>query len=442
MADETKTQSELNAEVAAKVAAQDIVSTTSKPEELQAATDALDSLASAKDPEKIAAAEAEKTAADEAAAKIAAAEAEKSTDPAVKKAAEEAAARAEVSKRADDYFKDAPALPEKSSPKATESFNYVKVKAVQDIAARDAEIEKLKKDLAELTEKAIAALTPELEKELNDHRTFRSKIDVEADPKFKSFDKTVKDSQEFIYAQLRKSPAVDEDVIKEIQKHGGPEMVKLDKLFAAANDPTLQRLVESKIADIEMAKFNKTQAINFTKENLATYIKEREEQYGKATTAHTEATRAVLTPIVAQLEWLAVRKAEAGADEATKKSVEEHNQFTAKTKRELEAAIQDDSPQMRAVLITGMAQLFNLQRVHESLVASTKAKEAALQKSLDEANTQVARFKKASTSRLRDTNSLAGGGVPKTKDNYDLKAGDALDAIGKQIADERAAKGQ
>jgi hypothetical protein len=440
MADETKTQAELNAEVAAKVVAQDIVSTTSKPEELQAATDALDSLAAAKDPEKIAAAEAEKTAVDEAAAAKAAAEAEKSTDPIIKKAAEEAAARAEVSKRADDYFKDAPALSEKSSPKATESFNFVKIKAVQDISARDAEIDKLKKEVETLTERSKAALTPELEKELNDHRTFRSKLDVEADPRFKAFDKTVKESQEFIYAQLRKSPAVTEDVIKEIQKYGGPENVKLDKLFAAAADPTLQRLVESKIADIEMAKFNKSQAVTAAKENISQYVAAREEQYKKSSTAHTDATRSVLTPIVAKLEWLADKKAEAGADEAAKKSVEEHNQFAAKTKQELEAAILDDSPQMRAILITGMAQLFNLQRIHEASVVKT----ATLQKSLDEANAQVARFKKASTSRLRDTNSTAPGGVPKPseKDRFNMRADDALDAIGKQIMEEKAAKGQ
>jgi hypothetical protein len=446
MPDDTKLENppadpvEHNKEIAQKLAAQDISgqSTAAKDIDITPSLEALDNLAKQKDPAEIAKAEAARKEAEEKAA------AEKlKDDPEAAKAAEQAAKekaeREAALKQADDYFKDSPQLPANASPKSSEAFSSIKIRAAQEISKRTAENEALRKQVQELEEKTKNPLTPEVENELKELRNFRAKIDIEADPKWNEFNVQVKNAQEFIYAQLKKSPVVTDAVIKEIQKYGGPENVNLDKLFEAAKDPMMQRLVESKIAEIETAKFNKEQAIRSAKENVQQYVAERETQWKKAASAHTDSTLQVLQPLVKSLPWFTEKSVEAGADESAKKSVEEHNAFIKETREQLQEAIRDDSPQMRATLLIGMIQLFNLQRVHEA----TSAKLQAAEKALAEATEKLGRFNKASTTRLRDTNSPPSGSLPKPekKDNFDVRASDALDSIAKQIMEEKAAKG-
>lgn len=347
------------------------------------------------------------------------------------------AERAAASKRSEEFFKDSPALPQGSSPKASEAFSAIKIKAAQEISARESELEETRKKLAEAEAKLSAAPDPAVQKELEDHRQWRAKLDVDADPKFKEFDKQVAASHEFIYAQLKKSPAITAEVIDQIKKLGGPENVNLDKIFASVQDSTLQRIVESKVADIEMLKFNKEQAISSAKKNIDQYIEEQRKSYAQNVGAHNDATKARFSELTKKLTWFADKSVDSKADEPARKSAETHNKFVADTKQQLDAALQDDSPEMRAIMLTGMAQLIYLQRVHES----AKAELTATKKELVEAKIQLEKFTGASVSRLRETGARPGGNIAAApKENWNSHAGDALDAIARQITEERARK--
>lgn len=348
------------------------------------------------------------------------------------KAAEEAAAR----ESADKMFKDSPQLPPGSSPKASEAFSSIKIKAAQEISAREAELETLRKEKAALEEKLKTPIPPEVETELNDHRAWRAKLDVEHDPKFKTFDKTVTAAQEFIYAQLQKSPKVTPAIIEEIKKFGGPENVNLGKLFESIQDPVMQRMVEAKVSDIEMAKFQKEQALKTVKDNIQQYMTERRKQFESSINAHTIETQKRTEPMLKQLDWFAEKPIDPKADEATRKAAEEHNQFISETKAQLAGALKDDSAQMRAILLVGMAQLFNLQRTS---AADKKALES-ITKERDELKAKWDKVKESST-RLRETAAPSGGiPTPKPKDNFNTHASTALDDIAKQVMQERAAK--
>src|SRR6185503_11360017 len=381
-------------------AAQDAAghSTVLTSDDLKSTSDAMDRLAeeqakareaAAKTPEEIAAADkAAKEAAGKTPEEIAAA------DAAAKKAADDAAAAREAElTQAETFFKDAPKLPPNASPKSAEAFSGIKIAAAKEISAREQQLETLRKEKAALEERLKSPIPPELEKEVTELREWRAKLDGEADPKFKEFDKTIDGTREFIYAQLQANPNVGEALIAQIKKFGGPDMIKWDKIFAGLNDPTLQRIIESKIADIEMAKFNKTQAINTAKTNIKQYLGDRAKTFEQSTKAHTEATQQHLSAFISKFDWMKEQKTE-GLDAEKRKAAEEHNAFVGQLQQELLGALNDDTPEMRALQIAGMAQLVNLDRVHKATVEKLTTTE----KLLKEANETLAKFKASGTS--------------------------------------------
>ena len=342
-------------------------------------------------------------------------------------------------KRADEIFKDSPTLPANASPKSAEAFSSVKIKAAQEISAKESELEKLRSEKAELEAKLKDPMPEDVKKELADLRTWRAKLDIETDPKFKAFDKTVADSHEFIYSQLRKSPAVTAEVIEKIKSHGGPENVQMEKIFEAIKDPTIQRIVESKIADIEMAKFSKDQAVKSAKDNVDQYLTERQKQWEQAATAHNTATKSELDKLISKVEWMKERPL-AGTDD-DKKAAESHNAVVKQIHASLAEGLNDDTPEMRAIMLAGMANLIYLQKLRESEKGSHEAEKnahEATKKELADAKASLEKLKKASTSRLRESAAPPGGKLPAVKKDIDTRsAGDVLDEIAKQVVEER-----
>lgn len=335
-------------------------------------------------------------------------------------------------KKADDFFKDSPGLPPGASPKSSEAFASIKIKAAQELSARDAEIEKLRNEI-----KAAGKPTPEIlakEKELEEHRAWRAKLDVDFDPKFKEFDKSIESARDFIYAQLKKSPAVTDDIVAKIREFGGPDKTNLSKLFEAMKDPTLQRVIESKVSDILMATYNKDQAIKSAKDNLKEYLDEREKGVKSAVTGHISATKSSLDEMLGRLEWLRDRTPKAEATDAEKTAAQEHNKFVAELRGQIDSAVADDSPQMRAVLITGFAQLVNNQRE----MAALKTEVAAKTKELNEVTEKWNKVKESGRSRLGESAAPNVAPPPvKPYNQFTTPATDALDVLAKQVMSER-----
>jgi len=419
-----------NAEIAQKLAAQDIMGQETNPNPDAHSGDELDRLAR----------EAEE------AAKNPPEPPEKETpapepDPkaTAEKAAEDAKAEEErqaAQKKADEYFKDSPALPPNASPKSSEAFSAIKLRAAQDIAERDAKLEKLAKDKAELEQRLQNQPPPEALKELEEHRQWRAKLDVEADPKFKEFDRQVASSSEFIYAQLLKSPNIDKAVIDDIKKYGGPDKVNMAKIFSVVDDPMTESLVKAKLADIAVARYEKDKAVAAAKENIVNYIKEREQQVSQQAVQHNQATQTRLVQHLAKLDWFTTKEVPAGADKEVRKAIEEDNAFVLNTRQELADALKDDSAEMRAVMLTGMAQLFKLQR---ELPAVSKERDA-LKAQVKELEDKLTAIKNASKVRIREGGAQPGTGSKvgvKPVDQFNTHAGEALDTIMKQFQEER-----
>lgn len=432
-----------NAAVAATLAAQDIntKSSVSSSEDQRGTFAALDELAKAKSEENAKNAEeapvvTPKAGETPATADPAPAPKPDSTPVVVPEATPETIAAKKVS---DELFKDVQ-LPTNRSPKSAEAFATVKERAAREIENRDRALIDLQAQLKDAEAKLQNPVPEEIEKELKELREWRAKLDVDADPKFKEFDQKVAGTEDFIYAQLRKSPVVTDEIIADIKKYGGPANVNLNKLWAAVNDPTLQRIVESRIAEIEQVKFTKEEAIKATKANVSEYVANRAKEFETSKSAHNSETEKCLAEVTGKLTWLrpvvadpkAADKAKAEADAA------DHNKFVAEVKGQLDAASKDDSPQMRAILLAGMAQLLQYQRSYEV----KKTALAVAEKQVAELTAKLDRFKGASASRIRES-AAAPGGKPTEKpasesDIFHTDTKSALNNIAKQIMEEKA----
>src|SRR6185503_15114914 len=372
-----------NEETARKVAEQGRdLSRPATAEDFRGVSEGLDALAEQitkkNDPEEKE--RLEKEAADKAAAE--AAEKAKADPEAAKVEAERKAAE----DRANEYFKDAPKLPPNASPKSTEAFTGIKIRAAQEIAAKEAEIEKLRKEIAERDEKLKNPVPPEVEKEIKDLREWRAKLDIDTDPKFKEFDQSVEQTREFIYDQLRKSPNINADkVIEKIKAHGGPEMIESTK----------------------------------------------------ALTERSETTKSKLAELRGKFEYMKEQPIDPKADEAVKKSTEAHNKLVAGINASVEEAIKDDSADMRALTILGMAQLMYLQPLYDGVVAELDE----TKKKLAEATASLAKFKNVSVNRIRETGAPSDGKLPtqKTEEGklFTTPATQALDDLARGIMEKR-----
>ena len=431
---------EHNKEVASKLASQDIMGIgTAVPDNLEVSK-GLDALMAeaekkSKEPDEAPVVEPKPDASPKAGTPA-------EPTPEQKAAAEAAKAAADAaSKRADELFGTSPQLPPNASPKSSEAFSAIKLKAAQEISAREQELEKIRKENADLQEKLKNPIPEPTQKELEELRTWRAKLDVEADPKFREFDKSADNAREFIYSLIKKNPAGSDALIAEIKKYGGPEMVKLEKFFAVANDPTLQRLIEAKVSDIEVAKWNKQQAIESAKKNISEYLSGREKELSTQLTQDVTAVESELKKHVEKLPWYKELPVDPKADENTRKGIQAHNEFVKSLGTQLEDAKKDNSPEMKAILLTGMAQLFYLQNVH----AATKTENAALKKTVEELTAKMEKIKKNSLSHIRESGappSTNTNVTPKNKDQFNPHAGSALDAIRDQVVQERERAGK
>lgn len=451
---ELQDQTEANAKVAAQVAAQDnLASPKVDPAAIDDTKSALDSLLRKKQ-------EDDAKEKDEPPLRVAKGtpgelpveqpdpNAVEEAEKAAKATAEADAAKAADQKLADEIFKDAPQLPAGASSKSHEAFAHVKVQAAKDVSAARKEAEDLKKRVTELEAKANAPLPEEIKKRLDEADLFRAKLDAEADPKFKVNMKKIESAHDFIYAQLKKSPVVTDAIVEKIKALGGPENADLSRLFEQIKDPVVQRLVDSKVAEIETIKYEQDKAREAAKNNVTEYLRERQEEFAKGAVAHNTHTKQFFTEITKNQPWANTKSVPANATAAEQAEIKAHNEFVASTSKEIAAALNDDSPQMRAILLMGMGELFHTQAANKGLHSTIATKDTVIaekDKAIADLNATIARLKNSGATRIREGGAPQAGGAPKPStpaDNLGLSTRDALNMHAKEVMEKRAAAGR
>jgi len=328
---------------------------------------------------------------------------------------------------ADDF--ESVSLPPYSKPKTGEAFETVKKLAREKISAIEQERDTLKKERDELAGKLGNGLPVEIETELKELRSFRNKLDVEANPEFKTFDKTVTDNNESIYTRMKSEGFTDKH-IEEIKKLGGPSNVDWESLTKHMS-PALKRFVDAKLVENETVSDKKNRAIEDAKKNADEYLRNKTEAQTQTAEKQNKEVELKVKELVPQLGWLEERRPKDGASEADKAAVEKHNKLVKESTEFLSQATADNSPELRSLLAVGYIQLLKAREDYASLKASADEKVKALEADLKRERDLIEKIKKSSTSRLQQAEPTDKTTNPAT-DNINIHPAQALDNLMKE----------
>jgi len=322
-------------------------------------------------------------------------------------------------------------LPQNTKPKTGEAFSEVKRVAREKISLLVTKTKELEGKLSELESKTKdGGLTPELKAEIEELRSFRAKLDVEADPAFKTFDAKVTEVTESIYAKLITGGAT-APVIEKIKELGGINEVNWEPILKSLPDQ-IRRSVESKLVEVEDISERKAKAIKEAKENASKYLAQRQEQTTKQRELSTQKALAYGEKLLSETEWMKPKQVPSGATPAEKAVIEDYNKFLKDASIAVVEAAKDDSPEMRAALGLGVVELMKVRRDFAEHKASSEAQIKALEASLKESQTLLEKIKRGSTQRLRNT--PANDDVQPGK-NLKLESGsDAIDRMAREAA--------
>lgn len=332
---------------------------------------------------------------------------------------------------------DSVEVPPYTKPKTSEAFAQVKLLARERIAAGEKERDELRAKIAELESKpAPPSIDPDIEKELKELRSFREKLDVEAHPSFKTWDVSIAKNVDSIYAKLR-AANVQEESIKKIKELGGPSEVDWEPLQEKIPAP-IRRYIEGKLFENEDFAEKKRQAIDEAKKNSAEFLRTRSEEFSGKESKFTEEAKKEYAALTPELKWMTEKTAPATATPEEKAAAETHNKFVKDTRAVVEAVLTDTTPESRAILAIGYAQLQKVRADHVALVrasekisADHKAEIDALNATIAERDAFIAKVKKSS--KLPTTSAPDLGEVTKKKVDYSETASEALDRLHREV---------
>lgn len=287
-------------------------------------------------------------------------------------------------------------LPPYTKPKSAEAFAEVKSIARQRISSMEKELSELRDKLKSSEELAKNGLTPEQKAEFEELRNFRLQMDVEADPSWKEFNSKIKENDQLIYKKLRDTGASEEQ-IQRIEELGGPNEVDWDSISDKLPS-TVKRFIDAKLVENEDLEAKKSMSKENAKKNAAEYLKSRESSFRSSVDSE-------LKSILPSIPWM--KEKPVTGSEAEKAAAQAHNKLLQDINANVQEAISDDSPKMKALLVAGFAQFIKtradalaLKAELEAVSASSKKEIESLKATLKEKEEFISKVKKASTSRI------------------------------------------
>ncbi|NBW10611.1 MAG: hypothetical protein EBR82_21560 [Caulobacteraceae bacterium] len=338
---------------------------------------------------------------------------EEEQDPALK-ALDAVKLRSDASQKTKDTFAN---LKEISSARIKEKNEEIaRIKAEQQAAieaAKQAAIEEAKKQ---------AVLPEDLQKEIDELRQLRARVDVESDPKFKEqFDSKKDSNYEAIYKELALY-GLKESELKVLRKIGESEKIENITEMAEKLPPASRMRIEAKLFDNLNLSDARDKALKDARDRAQQIWQEREGQ----TKAQLETAKAEREKAVSSFKSHEIfKKSEipANTPPEQRKKLEASNQHREKLQKLYDEVVNDDTPMAKAEAAFGLV----LAHQFKSELDVTKSELAAAKKELEG-------IKKRSgvSDKGRLVNIAADGSRPKTP-SFDDDAGSSLDDLAREL---------
>ena len=325
---------------------------------------------------------------------------------------------------------DGVSLPPGKSGQVRESFDKLKAIGRAKVKLSDEARIAAVARVAELEKQVNAGLPPEVQKELDDHRQWRAKLDIDADPEFKKFDKQVATNDSLIFDTLKTAGMSDEQIKK--VKDIGTAALNWAPILAKMSEED-KSLVTLKIAENRGILHVKKQAQDEARVNIQDYLAKRDPNSRAALTVEANELVAHSKEYLSDQEWFYKKEIPATATAEEKRVLERHNQVAGEAFDMLKEALGDRSLKMKAQLAIGTIKALQLHYKLEDAAAQI----AGLEKKLVEKEDHISKVRKASATGSRSTvdnkSGHASGDTPNefgfTKDGRIKDTNSALDDL-------------
>jgi hypothetical protein len=317
-------------------------------------------------------------------------------------------------------------LPPHTSQKAADSFNLIKQKAKEQVAAKENEIAELKTKLSEFETKAT--VTPEEKSELEELRKFRASVEIEKDPKFREeFTSKITENNSTIYKVLQDA-GMKEEQIETIKKFGGPtKLTNWDDIYEHLSS-SQKRIVDGRLNDNDRLERDQKLKLEAAKQDVDKYLEQRDVSSKTRIEQESKAIQDNANEMLQQIDWAVRQDIPKDATPEQKKKIEEQNKYIETQIDTLKQLLVDRSPANHATLAVGTIQALHFRKQLDS----QKGELETLRQQNKELSTKLQKIRKSGASAHK-------GSAPQQRvkpvdvDPFNQSAEDALDALRSEV---------
>ena len=286
-------------------------------------------------------------------------------------------------------------LPANAKGAVTESFASLKAAARAETQRLAAEVEELKSKIPA----EGAAITPELQKELDELRAFQAVHNYQQNPEFiNTYVAPVEANNNAILAKLKEAGFSDEHITK-IKTIG---IAKLDwEPVLAALPSVTKRIIEGKLIDNESLAEKRAAAVAALEKAPAELTAKQTREAEATRTQETAKFLGTIDSVLDKVDWAKAKEIPASATAEQKLEIEKFNTFVKEQNDRKALMIADRSPEMHGTLVASTLLAYQFKRTAELATARAEAAEAELEK-----------VRKSSSTARRNSQAPAAGGLP------------------------------
>jgi hypothetical protein len=233
-----------------------------------------------------------------------------------------------------------------ASPKTRETFDVLKKKARDEIAAAQARADQLSKDLEAAQKNTIPPdkLPEPIEAELKELREFRATFDIERDPQFQQkYDSRKESNNEAVYGTLR-AHGLRDDQIELLKKMGDSERVDAIGDLLEKIPHTSRLKVQAKLAENISLEDQRGQELSEARSKADQILKDRKEAPSKQVESFYKEVESHAKSLISSVDFLSVAEVSSSTPAAERQRIEAQNKEAAKLQGLFVKVLADESP--------------------------------------------------------------------------------------------------
>lgn len=258
-------------------------------------------------------------------------------------------------------------------PDGLNPANQNNFKSLREVARKYKGLANQHYDEAEALKKQVGQIPPEIQKELEENRSFRRMFDITNDQTFKDqFDKPSGEAQEEIYTLLKKHGGTDEHIkmLKEKGISTIPDKWWEENVFKplresdSTDENTAGLVIKQRLEKIRSLAYERQREVEKASGSQSEFLQKRDAETKAKEAEELSTMQKVVEEIQAKVPWARMQEIPANATPEQKSQIESDNEFYKQTEERFKVALFPKTPEARVQ--TAIAACFSF-RLHKEL---------------------------------------------------------------------------